>query len=75
MDIDSFKIISDWHSQNGDMKITEYDLKIGLIGDNESQVTRPYRVNNTDPQGTYKISIFVEGKLIKKFTFQVVGEQ
>jgi hypothetical protein len=71
---DFMKMISDRRSKSGNIRTEEFDLKMGLKGYQETEIEKPYRVVDGDPQGTHRISLWVEGKLIKQFTFQVVGE-
>jgi hypothetical protein len=57
-------------SQSGDTYMQEYDLEMNPDGFND--LLQAYKVAPGDPQGLYKVSIFVEGKLIKKINFNVV---
>ena len=68
---DAMTIISERRSQSGNISVKEFDLEIGVTSHGETKMTQPYQVINGDPQGTHKISIFVEGKLIEEFIFQV----
>ncbi len=71
---DGMKIISDKHSQSGNIHVEEFDLEIGLTSPQETVFVQSYEVVDGDPRGTHRISIFVDGKLIKKLTFVVMGE-
>ena len=71
---DGIKVISDWHSRSGDVRISEFDVELKPNGNaaDETDIIMPYRIVNGDPKGTYEISVFVEGKFVRKFTFQVL---
>jgi hypothetical protein len=66
-------IISDQRSPSGNRRIQEFDLAIEK-GSEETEFIQAYRVINGDPLGNHIISIFLDGQLIKEFTFQIVSE-
>jgi hypothetical protein len=70
---DGVTVISDQHSPSGNRRIQEIDLAIHK-GSEETEFFQPYRVIESDPVGNHKITIFLDGQLIKEFTFQVVNE-
>lgn len=70
---DGMKVISDQYSPSGNRRIDEFDLAISK-GCEETDFTQGYRVIESDPLGEHKISIFLDGQLIKEFVFQVVKE-
>ena len=67
-------------SKSGDVSVRECDLQMeqaeamGLVDMNTFEYMQPYVVIKGDPSGEYRISIFVDGKFIKEFVFQVSGE-
>ena len=71
---DGMTIISDQHSPSGNCRIQEFDLAIKK-GCEETEYIQPYRIIKSDPIGNHKISLFLDGQLIKEFTFQVENEQ
>jgi len=87
---DGTELISLNISKNGSIREQEFDMQIfsdvelqGLNNKEKNQrivvgkgvgLTEKYRVIDGDPQGTHKISIFVEGQVVNKFNFQVMGE-
>jgi len=68
------EMISDCRSRSGNIRTQECGLKMGLKDYQETEIVKPYRVVDGDPQGTHRISVYVDSKLMKQFTFQVVGE-
>jgi hypothetical protein len=70
---DGVTTISDQYSPSGNRRVQEFDLTIKK-GSEETEFIQPYRVIESDPTGNHKISIFLDGQLIKNFTFQVVNE-
>lgn len=68
---DDMTIISDQRSPS--RRVQEFDLAIKK-GSEETEFIQAYRVIESDPLGNHKISIFLDGQLIKEFTFLVVNE-
>jgi hypothetical protein len=70
---DGMTIISDQRSPSGNSRIRAFDLAIRK-GCEETEFIQPYRVIKSDPVGNYKVSLFLDGQMIKAFTFQVENE-
>lgn len=71
---DSVKVICDWHSQSGNIRISEFNVKMKPNSNaaDGTDIIMPYRIVHGDPKGTHEISVFVEGKLVKKYEFQIL---
>jgi hypothetical protein len=67
----SVTVASHHISADGKECTTEYDLKIRK-GSPETEIIQPYKVDKDDPVGIYRISLFLNGQPINKFTFRVV---
>ena len=61
------------HSPNGNRRVQEFDLAMKK-GCEETEIIQQYRIIDSDPVGNHKISIFLDGVLIKEINFQVVKE-
>ena len=70
---DGMTVISDKYSPSGNRRIQEFDLAM-KDGCEETGFVQTYRIIQSDPLGNHKISIFLNGQLIKEFTFQVMKE-
>lgn len=68
---DGMTVISDQRSPS--RRVHEFDLAIKK-GSEETEFIQAYRVIESDPLGHHKISIFLDGQLIKEFPFLVVNE-
>ncbi len=68
------KTIQQWHSPSGNIATNEYELDMASLGNNDQcEMDTPYYIVNGDPQGKYKISLYVDSNLVKAFDFWVTN--